>query len=962
MARLYPPNISGTLPSFYGNELIIPYSMNKIVKSSEVAGFALRVKSAATETFLFEVIGPKDIPVTFSEHEITFTLGGTQLSKMLVGEYYKVQIAYVETGSETIGYYSTVGIVKYTGRPIATIANFVDDAPNTAQQIIVGEYINETDPTERAYEYKFTLFAADKSTELQTTGWCSHIASNNIEDVMQNDDGDIISTLTQTDQFILKYTLDTMTTYYLRYYVRTNNDLYCHSPLYEVVETTTMTSSLKADLVGELDYDNACVILTLLPRTDLSEAIIVGTFEIGRAEELDNFRVWTTISRFNLNGHLPAEGRIFTDFTVEQGQHYKYAIRQLNSYNIYSSWMPMARWRLKNETAAIVASISTSNIYYENSGKTSPDRFRDVTYSEDDGWYHTSLITVSFEDAFLYDGKRQLRIRFDPKISSFKSVISDSKKTAIGSKYPYFFRNGIINYKEFPINGLISYLTDQDEYFASRTQELGMAIDWENTTAITDDNITYERRFKLAVLDWLNEDNIKLFKSPGEGNYLVRLNNVSLSPNDTLSRMIHTFSCTADEIADYSTDALIDQGFLSLELDTNVQTLFMTTILSQDLEEYAPWDDDFLRGEAGVYIKLEDFMPGTYVTIGGQKIMIGSTGQYELYLTSPVHFLYIDEENIRRNWSYGFTPTLTYGIESKGFTSFDIVSGLSARKFAYVRRARLEDSTTNANILAPYYDLKHEIERLYFVRFTAAPIIDLDISIDALQKYLNDANNNTAPLALDPNAVYKVIITDELLTAYPTWASQLSGKLKNYDFVYLAIDTVNNQYTLSMFTEYNPTVIYGKQLLGYNPNQEPIYRDNVLDLSVTGSLTITNVDYIPTDINGNPSIIIGQGIVAEFGLYQKIINYDMESNLDKVSIDNQQKFKSLKNNYIKAETNWYGTNDKQYKNGAGYLHFIGTLTDAQFKTRLTTYNNAKTKYLDILQEELAKREDEAMKT
>lgn len=132
MARLYPPNISGTLPSFYGNELIIPYSMNKIVKSSEVAGFALRVKSAATETFLFEVIGPTDIPVTFSEHEIIFTLGGTQLSKMFVGEYYKVQIAYVETGSNAIGYYSTVGIVKYTGRPLATIANFVEDAPNTA--------------------------------------------------------------------------------------------------------------------------------------------------------------------------------------------------------------------------------------------------------------------------------------------------------------------------------------------------------------------------------------------------------------------------------------------------------------------------------------------------------------------------------------------------------------------------------------------------------------------------------------------------------------------------------------------------------------------------------------------------------------------------------------------------------------------------------------------------------------
>ena len=53
MARLYPPNITGALPSFYGTELTIPYTMNKVVSGASVAGFAVRVKSAATETLLF---------------------------------------------------------------------------------------------------------------------------------------------------------------------------------------------------------------------------------------------------------------------------------------------------------------------------------------------------------------------------------------------------------------------------------------------------------------------------------------------------------------------------------------------------------------------------------------------------------------------------------------------------------------------------------------------------------------------------------------------------------------------------------------------------------------------------------------------------------------------------------------------------------------------------------------------
>jgi hypothetical protein len=35
----------------------------------------------------------------------------------------------------------------------------------------------------------------------------------------------------------------------------------------------------------------------------------------------------------------------------------------------------------------------------------------------------------------------------------------------LGSKYPFIFRNGNVNYKEFPISGLLSYLMDEKEMF-----------------------------------------------------------------------------------------------------------------------------------------------------------------------------------------------------------------------------------------------------------------------------------------------------------------------------------------------------------------------------------------------------------------------------------------------------------------------------------------------------------------
>jgi hypothetical protein len=65
-------------------------------------------------------------------------------------------------------------------------------------------------------------------------------------------------------------------------------------------------------------------------------------------------------------------------------------------------------------------------------------------------------IYADFEDAFLYDGQRQLCIRFNPKVSTYKRNIPEGKVDTIGSKYAFITRNGNVNYKEFALSGLIS--------------------------------------------------------------------------------------------------------------------------------------------------------------------------------------------------------------------------------------------------------------------------------------------------------------------------------------------------------------------------------------------------------------------------------------------------------------------------------------------------------------------------
>ena len=84
-----------------------------------------------------------------------------------------------------------------------------------------------------------------------------------------------------------------------------------------------------------------------------------------------------------------------------------------------------------------------------------------------------------------------------------------------------------------------------------------------------------ERLFKLKLMDWLGNGKIKMFKSPQEGNYLVRLLNISLTPEDRLGRMLHNFSCTAYEMEELTYNNLLNLNFLNIADDES--TMLVTS-------------------------------------------------------------------------------------------------------------------------------------------------------------------------------------------------------------------------------------------------------------------------------------------------------------------------------------------------------------------------------------------------
>lgn len=597
--KLYPPIIGDSIPACYKNDngtvvITVPFSMNRAVDSSVVGGFKLKIKTVQSNTYI-KTLDVDSTTQALNSRIATFSWYDFDDTKVKIGQYLKIQMAYVgKDNVNAIGYFSTVGIIKYTSKPNVYIEGIGKNVNQIEafKQSYTGVFETGEDKSERPYSYNFYLY--DKYGNLiETTGWTLHNTSiNNIA-------SESLSLDKATDTYTFQTLINADSEYYLQYGVRTINNLEVFSPIYTCIEPYIGPSEFYMNLTAENNYEEAYINLSLDMKTDEellstfhgdyvitnnientksiyqynpeneNNNILITTvsyeipaspvsIEICRAELTDNFSSWRTLQKVYFSDYATALNWSFKDLTIEQGITYRYCYRQYNKAGIQSS----------------------------------------RTYSND--------ICADFEDMFLWDGKRQLKIRYNPKVSSFKTNHLEQKTDTIGSKYPFFFRNSIVEYREFPISGLISYLADNNEMFINHEEDLNIVLgphayrkdgtpinqnnndveigkSWEISQTL--DSIGYnmraERLFKMKLLDWLGNGEIKMFKSPAEGNYLVRLMNISLTPEDKVGRMLHNFSATAYEVEDLTYQNLIDLNFI-IPTDEITTNLAMETVLLRD--------------------------------------------------------------------------------------------------------------------------------------------------------------------------------------------------------------------------------------------------------------------------------------------------------------------------------------------------------------------------------------------
>lgn len=541
--KLYPPIISNKIPAFYGNSITIPFELNKSVSMIDIDGAELLIKSVENNEAL-ATISLAGEPQFFYMNEAQAVRFTFDKDIFKIGQYYKFQLAFKNKGD--IGYFSNIGVSKYIPTPHLIIEGMNSDNTaiiSKANYFYLGTYsLSDGDKEYRIsmeplYSYYFNLYDEDQKTLLDT----SEVLINNLE----TSEDDKIS----HNGWYTSYSLEPYHNYYIQYGGTTLNGATVMSPPYRVISPDTIDLNIEADFLAELDKENGCIDLLLKPNSNFN-SMIKYKFLISRASSKNNYSTWEPIMKdnsksFNVSISDTPNFRIWTDYTLEQGVSYIYALQAYNENSGNKLY---------------------SNRIYSNM-KTDSDT--------------PTPILVDFEHSYLFDGERQLKLTFNPKISSFKNTVLESKVDTLGGKYPFFFRNAQVKYKEFPISGLISCLMDRDDKFLTGINQFDedgkdYLLDEQVVgTQLTANNIYQERNFKIEVLEWLTDGQPKIFRSPTEGNFIVRLMNTSLSPNDTIGRMLHTFSSTAYEIADYNFNNLREYGFVDLDFNVEDKTMYI---------------------------------------------------------------------------------------------------------------------------------------------------------------------------------------------------------------------------------------------------------------------------------------------------------------------------------------------------------------------------------------------------
>lgn len=495
-----------------------------------------------------------------SDDKYYITIAASDLAgnKFNSGEYYKLQIrftsrnitskpaiteikeAWINNNLQNFSEWSQVVLLKCIQQPKLKLRGFNKDSEErtfSLKQIdLVGRV--EFNAQDNEYLKKYRIFLYDKN------------------DTLLEDSKDIYSNIyTNTNEinYQIKYDLENLQDYVLKFQLQTNN-LYHWTQQYpfslNLIEYTTLDPG-DFQIAAAADKEAGWIQVSIKTLTTINQ--LGANFIIRRCSSKDGFKTWEDAHLF-LAETGKKVNKVWQDRIIESGVWYKYGIQQKNVEGFRSNMIEMQK-----------------------------------------------PVICIFDNIFLLTGDKQLKIKFNPQVNNYSHVVSESLTQTIGSKYPFIRRNGNVDYRTFSLSGTISVFMDIRQNGMKASFDDLYNKDWQGADEYREynakNNITYynnslyEKDFREKVIEFLYNNSVKLYKSTTEGNILVKLMNISFTPNNSLSRHIYDFTCTAQEIDEFSIENCDKYNIQTVGdqiLQTQIKLVTQGQVAVPDLKLYYP--------------------------------------------------------------------------------------------------------------------------------------------------------------------------------------------------------------------------------------------------------------------------------------------------------------------------------------------------------------------------------------
>lgn len=564
LINLYPPIVDTYMPAFLYTESckiyfsLSPYNSFNDIKYAQVTLTyqnsnltALNSKHYPNEIKVCDIVEDSAIGNTNKKYYITINQNDLNDESFLINNYYKVQIRFVSKEAKTLTELNSVGAYKETAAWLLENRDYFSEWSTVclirgiAKPILkMADYIVNGDSFSSRSLQVLGSLSFNPSYEKETLKSYQIFLQENGNKIIEKTNIIYTNILNPNEiNYTLKSLLKKDTQYNLIIKFVTKN-------LYENQQTFFINNT-----TGEgIDFKDLDLVVSINNELDAANVLInFNTFEqltgdqlwIKRASVKDSFQTWEYMHQL-LNDEYKQTFYSWNDFSLESGVWYKYALEVIRDSNII-----------------------------------------DMIVCED------PILTV-LENMYLVRNYRQLNIQLNPQVSSYQRVVSDTVTTTLGSKYPFISRNGNSNYRQFTISGLISSHMDDNSIFTNKDEiyllnkDLYLQFNKERNISEYKD-YQYEYHFREKVLDFLYNEQAKLFRSPTEGNILVKLTNISLTPNQTLGRLLYSFTATVIEIDECTPQNLMKYGVVKKGEDSDI---FDEAALM--IYEYDSFDNSFV--------------------------------------------------------------------------------------------------------------------------------------------------------------------------------------------------------------------------------------------------------------------------------------------------------------------------------------------------------------------------------